>query len=69
MVGFLVDGAAFAVPHNILWYHEVANLSLPDAGGQIDLAVTYCPLTGSALVFDRAVVGGAEFGVSGLALS
>lgn len=66
VVGFLVDGAAFAVPHNILWYHEVANLSLPDGGGQIDLAVTYCPLTGSALVFDRAAVGGAEFGVSGL---
>ena len=66
VVGFVVNGSAFAVPHNILWYHEIANLSLPTPEGQVDLAVTYCPLTGSALVFDRAAVGGAEFGVSGL---
>jgi hypothetical protein len=66
VVGFVVDGTAFAVPHNILWYHEIANLRIPTREGGIDLAVTYCPLTGSALVFDRAVVNGAEFGVSGL---
>jgi hypothetical protein len=29
------------------------------------LAVTYCPLTGSSIVFDRASVDGDEFGVSG----
>ena len=32
----------------------------------VGLAVTYCPLTGSSMVFDRTAVGGAEFGVSGL---
>jgi len=34
--------------------------------GTDQVAVSYCPLTGSALAFDRAGVGGAEFGVSGL---
>lgn len=34
--------------------------------GERDLAVTHCPLTGSSLVFDRAAIGGAELGVSGL---
>ena len=53
-----------AVPLNILWYHEVVNL---DRAG-LSLAVTYCPLTGSSLVFDRAAAGGAELGVSGLLL-
>jgi hypothetical protein len=32
------------------------------------LAVTYCPLTGSSLVFDRTSIQGAELGVSGLLL-
>lgn len=63
VIGLLVDGHAYAIPHNILWWHEILNLDLPD-GGQV--AVTYCPLTGSSLVFDRSVVDGAGLGVSGL---
>lgn len=66
VVGFTIDDVAYAVPHNILWYHEIVNVSLPSSGRVLDLAITYCPLTGSALVFDRAVVDGAELGVSGL---
>ncbi len=62
VVGFVVEGRAYAVPHRVLWWHEIVNV---DLGGH-RLAVTYCPLTGSSLVFDRSVVGGAEFGVSGL---
>ena len=62
VVGLLLDGAPIAIPHNILVHHEIVNLT----GLQTQIAVTYCPLTGSALVFDRASVGGAEFGVSGL---
>ena len=31
-----------------------------------NLAVTYCPLTGSSMVFHRAVADDADFGVSGL---
>lgn len=62
VIGMFMDGRPVAVPHNILWHHEIANLD-----GDVDrFAVSYCPLTGSALVFDRASVGGAEFGVSGL---
>lgn len=62
IIGLVAGGEALAIPHNILWWHEIANL---DLGGQ-RVAVTYCPLTGSSLAFDRAIVGGAEFGVSGL---
>ncbi len=63
VIGFFVDGIAVAVPHNILWWHEIINFNFSDA---LRLAVTYCPLTGSSMAFDRAVVGGGEFGVSGL---
>ncbi len=62
IIGIEVAGTYIAVPHNILWWHEIVNfnsLSTP-------LAVSYCPLTGSSMVFDRTSVGGAEFGVSGL---
>ena len=62
VIGFLVDGSAIAVPHNILWWHEIINLSFSTAR----LAVTYCPLTGSSMAFNRASAGGGEFGVSGL---
>ena len=62
VIGFLVDGNAVAVPHNILWWHEIINFSFSSAR----LAVTYCPLTGSSMAFNRASAGGGEFGVSGL---
>ena len=65
VIGFVVEGKPVAVPHNILWNHEIANLDFPS----IDVAVTYCPLTGSSMVFDRAVIGGNEFGGSGLLLN
>jgi hypothetical protein len=62
VVGIVVDDAAYAIPVNILWWHEIVNL---DVGGR-SLAITHCPLTGSSLVFDREPLGGVEFGVSGL---
>ena len=34
--------------------------------GDDRLALTYCPITGSSLVFDRNSIGGAELGVSGV---
>lgn len=66
VVGFIVEGQAYAVPINLLWYHEIANATFENAGGTLDLAVTFCPLTGTSMVFDRAPAGGSEFGVSGL---
>ena len=62
VVGFILDGQPMAVPHNILWYHEIVNL---DRGTE-HVAITYCPLTGSTLGFDRNSIGGQELGVSGL---
>ncbi len=62
VVGLVVGDQAVAVPHNILWWHEIVHF---DLGGQ-RLAVTYCPLTGSALVFDASEARTVRFGVSGL---
>jgi len=62
VIGFFAGGNAFAVPHNILWWHEISNM---DVEGE-KLAITYCPLTGSSMAFDRAVIDGRTFGVSGL---
>ncbi len=62
VIGLLIDGQPVAVPHNILWWHEIINFNFAGLG----LTVTYCPLTGSSMAFDRAAVGGGEFGVSGL---
>lgn len=67
VVGIVRDGQAVAIPHNVLWWHEIANVDLSAYGlGSEQLAVSYCPLTGSTIAFDRSAVGGAEFGVSGL---
>ena len=62
VIGFLVGERVLAIPHNILWWHEVINLNLPEG----EFLVTYCPLTGSAMAFDRSPAGGVDFGVSGL---
>ncbi len=49
-------------PYNILNWHEIVNDTVD---GQ-PIAVTFCPLCGSALVFDRTTSAGVtEFGVSG----
>jgi len=61
VVGIVIDGQAVALPYKILNWHEVVNLNM----GDVHLAVTYCPLTGSALAFDRSVIGNDEFGVTG----
>ena len=60
VIGLEIAGEYIAVPHNILWWHEIANFN------EVSLAVTYCPLTGSSMVFDRRAAEGAELGVSGL---
>lgn len=63
VVGVRVGGAARAYPLRILVWHENVN----DRVGGRDIAVTYCPLCDSVVVFDRRVGGKVrEFGVSGL---
>ncbi|MSU89972.1 DUF3179 domain-containing protein [Rhodobacteraceae bacterium 2CG4] len=52
-----------AYPMRYLMWHEIVN----DAIGGVPVAVTYCPLCNSALVFDRRAAGMVlTFGVSGL---
>lgn len=62
VIGLLLDGAPIAVPLNLIRQHEIANFTRGDAS----IAVSYCPLTGSSLVFDRSAVGSLAMGVSGL---
>ncbi|SIS69946.1 Protein of unknown function [Roseivivax lentus] len=56
------SGPARAYPLRYLMWHEIAN----DRVGGIPVAVTYCPLCNSAIVFDRRVAGDVlSFGVTG----
>jgi hypothetical protein len=56
-------GVTRAYPIKILDHHEVVN----DKIGDLAFAVTYCPLCGSGMVFDRTIDGEeTTFGVSGL---
>ncbi|MFU8806877.1 MAG: DUF3179 domain-containing (seleno)protein, partial [Bradymonadaceae bacterium] len=62
VLGVAIDGEARAYPHNILWWHEIAN----DSIGDVEFSVTYCPLTESGIVFSRSIDGQtADFGISG----
>ena len=57
-----IGGEAKAYPLSILMRREIVN----DAIGGVDVAVTYCPLCNSGVVFDRRVNGVAlDFGVTG----
>lgn len=62
VIGIEIDGEARAYPLRILNVHEVVN----DRLGGHPIAVTYCPLCRSGLVFSRSVRGETlTFGVSG----
>jgi hypothetical protein len=75
VVAVAVGDTARAYPVRYLNYHEIVNDVVPtDEGGGAaangtggrPLAVTWCPLCGSAVVYDRTVDGRVlEFGVSG----
>lgn len=49
-------------PVTFLDRHEIVN----DVISSLPIAVSYCPLTGSAVVIDRTIVNNSTFGVSGL---
>jgi hypothetical protein len=62
VVALAVNGVAKAYPVRILVWHEIVN----DRIGGRPVAVTYCPLCNTAIVFDRRVQGRTlMFGVSG----
>ncbi len=56
--GLVRNGEVKAYPQRILVHHEIVN----DVVGEQPVAVTYCPLTGTAMGFRR---GETTFGVSG----
>ena len=62
--GIVINGDARAYPHNIGWWHEIGN----DVVGGHPVSITFCPLTGTGLVFDGALPDGRrlDLGVSGL---
>ena len=61
VIAVQVGAEWIVIPHNIMWRHEIVNFN-----GDDRMVVTYCPLTGSALAFQRQAVDGAEMRVSGL---
>jgi hypothetical protein len=66
VIGVEAGGVARAYPLSILVWHELVN----DTLGGVPLLVSYCPLCGTALVFDRRIDDRVHhFGVSGLLYS
>lgn len=63
VIGLVRGDTARAYPTRILIWHEIVN----DVIGKDAIAVTYCPLCGTAMVFERKIGGKMQtFGVSGL---
>lgn len=57
------EGETRFYPYDILIWHEIVN----DTVGDKAIAVTFCPLCNSAIIYDRMVDGETlEFGVSGM---
>jgi hypothetical protein len=62
VISFSMNGEAKAYPLGILMNHEIVN----DTVGGVAVAVTYCPLCNSSVVFDATVNGKVtEFGTTG----
>ena len=63
VMGVKVGDNIKAYPHVILYYHEIVN----DEVDETPIALTFCPLTGSGIGWERTINGEiTEFGVSGL---
>jgi len=63
VIGIKVGNTIKAYPHQIMDWHEITN----DQVEGKPVAITYCPLTGTAIGWNREVNGTVtEFGVSGL---
>ncbi len=63
VVRVVLEGEARAYPLQLLIYHEIVN----DQIGAVPVAVTFCPLCNSSVVFDRRLEGRVlDFGTTGL---
>jgi hypothetical protein len=62
VVSVNINGDARAYPINVLIWHEIVN----DTVGGVPVAVTYCPLCNTSIVFDRRLAGQIlDFGTTG----
>jgi hypothetical protein len=62
VVSIDINGDARAYPLNILIWHEIVN----DTVGGVPVAVTFCPLCNTSIVFDRRLDGRVlDFGTTG----
>ena len=62
VIGVILNGEIKAYPHPILDWHEIVNDKVDD----INIALTYCPLTGTAIAWNRTFGNSTTtFGVSG----
>ena len=62
VIELVLDGDAHAYPIQILIWHEIVN----DVVADVPVAVTFCPLCNTAIVFDRRVDGQTlDFGTTG----
>ena len=62
VIGLEIGGEARAYPLQMMTWHEIVN----DMFGETPVAVTYCPLCNSAIVFERTVDGKVlDFGTTG----
>src|ERR671918_565871 len=62
VIGLTISGESRAYPLRVLTWHEIAN----DVIGGVPVAVTYCPLCNTAIVFDRRLDGAVlDFGTTG----
>ncbi|MGI9491157.1 MAG: DUF3179 domain-containing protein [Geminicoccaceae bacterium] len=62
VIGLIIDGTARAYPIRILIWHEIVN----DQIGDVPIAVTFCPLCNTGIVFDRRIAGDVlDFGTTG----
>lgn len=63
VLGIKIGDQIHAYPHPVMNWHEIVNDSLDDS----HIAITYCPLTGTGIGWDRQIMGEVTtFGVSGL---
>jgi len=63
VVGIKIGGNLRLYPHQILDWHEIVN----DSFNEESVALSYCPLTGTGIAFNREIDNSVtEFGVSGL---
>ncbi|MBI4174225.1 MAG: DUF3179 domain-containing protein [Candidatus Aenigmarchaeota archaeon] len=62
VLGLSFNGVVKAYPHRILNWHEIVN----DFAGDVPVAVTFCPLCRTGIVYERIISGETvEFGTSG----